>query len=351
MYRFIIPTAVLALFAVDGLNTDYTAERTLRIVSETTATVETTDFSFIRDGEPQDFGGRGFGGGGSELNREIVQLDTVMAHEDGVPTKVKREFDTVESTTSRAGRDGEMREVDADSPMDGETLILSLDDDGDAVAELESGDDPDEGSMLIGHSLSLALDALLPDEDVDSGDSWEIEKDALLRALGMDVESALFPRRAPEGDGEGRGGRGGGRGGFGGSRGGGSPVAFFTNADWEGKAKYTDSTEEVEGLECVVIELEFEAEGDLPERQFGRDRRESLFGPATTETVLESTYEVTLEGKLYFSLEEKRPVKLELEGEFTLETNREFDRQGSTMSMSTTQEGEYEYTVTVTLED
>jgi len=90
MYRFIIPTAALALFAVDGLTTDYAAERTLRITSETKATVETTDFSFIRDGEPQDFGGRGGGGGGSELNREIVQLDTVMGHEDGKPTKVKR---------------------------------------------------------------------------------------------------------------------------------------------------------------------------------------------------------------------------------------------------------------------
>ena len=196
MHRFIIPTAALTLFAVDGLSTDYSAERTMRIVSETEASVETTDFSFIRDGEEQDFGGRG-GGGGSEMSREIVQLDTVMAHEDGSPTKVKRSFDTVESTSSRAGREGEMQETDADSPMDGETLILSLDDDGDVVAELESGDDPDEGSMLEGHSLTLALDALLPDEDVDAGDSWEIEKDALLRALSMDVESALFPRRAP----------------------------------------------------------------------------------------------------------------------------------------------------------
>lgn len=351
MHRFIIPTAALTLFAVDGLSTDYTAERTLRIVSETQASVETTDFSFERDGEPQDSGGRGFGGGGSELSREIVQLDTVMAHEDGQPTKVKREFDTVESTTSRGGRDGETRETEADSPMDGETLILSLDDEGDVVAELESGDDPDEGSMLIGHSLTLALDALLPEDDVDSGDSWEIDKDALLRALSMDVESALFPRRAPEGGGEGRGGRGGGRGGFGGGRGGGSPVAFFNDADWEGKGTYTGSTEEIEGLECAVIELEFEAEGDLPERQFGRAPREFFFGYGSSSTVLESTYEVTLEGKLYFSLEEKRPVKLELEGEFTLETDREFERQGSTMSMSTTQEGEYEYTVTVTLED
>lgn len=347
MHRFIIPTAALTLFAVDGLTTDYAAERTLRIVAETQASVETTDFSFERDGEPQDSGGRGFGGGGSELSREIVQLDTVLAHADGEPIKVKREFDTVESTTSRGGRDGETRETEADSPMDGETLILSLDDDGDVVAALESGDDPDEGSMLEGHSLTLALDALLPDGDVDSGDSWEIDKDALLRALAMDVERALFPRAAPEGGGEGRGGRGG----FGGGRGGGSPVAFFNDADWEGKGTYTGSTEEIEGLECAVIELEFEAEGDLPERQFGRTPRESFFGPAGTWSVLESTYEVTLEGKLYFSLEEKRPVKLELEGEFTLETNREFDRGGSTMSMSTTREGEYEYTVTVTLED
>ena len=351
MHRFIIPTAALALFAADGLTTNYSAERTLRISSETKAAVETTDFSFIRDGEPQDFGGRGGGAGGSELSREIVQLDTVMAHADGAPTKVKRSFDTVESTSSRAGRDGEMQEVDADSPMDGETLILSLDDDGDVVAALESGDDPDEGSMLIGHSLTLALDALLPGEDVDSGESWELDKDALLRALSMDVESAIFPRRAPEGGGEGRGERGGGRGGFGGGRGGGSPVAFFKDADWEGKASYSGSTEEVEGLECAVIELEFEAEGDLPERQFGRDRREFSFGPESLASVLESTYEVKLEGKLYFSLEEQRPVKLELEGEFTLETNREFDRQGSSMSMETTQEGEYEYTVTVTLED
>lgn len=339
-----IPTFVgLAALAAHDLSTDYTADRTLQVAVETEVAVETTHFAMERNGEPVEgrFGG---GGGGSEMSRSVVHTDQVLAHEDGVPTRVRRVFEEVSSTMSVEERDGS-RDFDSESPLDGETLILTLDEDGDVVAELEQGA-PDRLGALKGHSLRLALDALLPPDEVDEGDSWEPSGDDLLRAMLLDVEQALFPTPVREEGGEGGRGRGFRRGGRQGS-----PLSFFKLAEWDTEAELTDQTTRVAGLECVVIELQFEAEGDLPERTFGRDpeRFASLSGASVT--AIESTFEVELEGKLFVSLESKRPVKLEIEGEFTLDSNTEFSSGDMTMSIERTQEGTIEHSITVTEED
>lgn len=319
MNRALIPALASAAALTAGeLSTDYSRERTLKVVSETTTSVETTSMSMTRDGEPVDVGGRG--GGTVESTRKVVCLDTVLAHEDGRPTKVKRVFDEVEgSVLFGSGEDA--REIDRESPLDGETLILTIDDEGDVIAEMEEGE-PDDSAVLQGHSITLALDALLPEGDVEVGDSWEPEGEDLITALGMHVE--LFPRSESEDEDSGDGRRGRFR------SGGGSTTSFFRDAEWDCKATLTDRKEDVDGVECVVIELEFEADGDLPEG--------------------ESTYEVQLEGELLFSVAERRPARLEIEGELTLETEREFDRGDVSMTMERTQEGRFEHVVTVTQE-
>src|SRR5439155_24572693 len=47
--------------------------------------------------------------------------------------------------------------------------------------------------LLDGHRPDLSLDALLPRGTVESTATWAIDSDALLRALGLDVEPLLFP--------------------------------------------------------------------------------------------------------------------------------------------------------------
>lgn len=340
----LLTPALLLLPQGNEIKTDYPAERTLKIVAETVTELETTNFSFERDGEPlgDRFGG---GGGGSSTERVVEYTDTVLESEDGRATKVSRAFDDVEMTGSM-GEGERARDFDRESPLVGETLILSADGE-DVAAELDGGE-PENPDVLKGHHLGLPLDGLLPEGEVEAGDTWEPEKDALLQALLMDIEGSLFPRPSFEDGGE-RGGReGGGRGGRSG-RGGGSSTGFMMMAEWDIEAELLEATEDIDGIECVVIELECSADGDLPERNFGRGGRDRFLSPVATESLRtqDNTYEVELEGKLYFSLEEKRPVKMELEGEFTLETGFEREREGSVMSMERTQEGEIEYTITI----
>ena len=331
----------LALAQGVELKTDYSAERSLLVRCETVTDLETTDFSMERDGEP--FEGRGGGGGGSTSSeRVVVYVDTVRANEEGAPTQVARAFDEIELTGS-AGFGERSFDFDREGPLEGETLILTLDD-GDVVAEIDGGE-PDDPAVLEGHSLTLPLDGLLPDEEVQPGDSWNPAPAGLAQAILVDVEGALFPPE-PRGEGGERGGRGGFRGGRG------SRTGFLKDAQWEVEATLAQGTEDVDGIECVVIELECEAEGDLPEPRFGRGRRERAFGPALLpalpgERATDNVFEVSLEGRMWFSVVEKRPVQLELEGAMTLETHFEGEFNGSTFSRSSTQEGEIEITVKI----
>ena len=121
-------------------------------------------------------------------------------------------------------------------------------------------------------------------------------------------------------------------------------------AEWETEATLASGTEDLDGIECHVIELTFEAEGDMEEPQFGgrgRDRDFVLGPDGALWALVETTYEVELEGSLYFSVEDARPVKIELEGELTIEMDMERGRDDFTMRIQRTQEGEIEHTVTI----
>ncbi|MCZ6597697.1 MAG: hypothetical protein O7B99_08675 [Planctomycetota bacterium] len=336
-----------AFLSVAGvsLSTDYTSERTLRIECETVFEMETTAFEMERDGEVID---RPFGGGNASKEvRRVAYVDQVTAHADGEPTAVRRAFEEVDATnTSEFGE--ESNESDAEGPLAGVTLELSLED-GEIVVEVVEGEEPDEDAALEGHGLTLALDALLPPGDVGEDASWDLEQDAILRALGLDLEDALFPRVEREEE-ERPEGRRGGRGGFRGGRGGGSTARQIVQLEWEGTATLAEESGEWEGRTCAIVDLEIEASGELPEPEFGgRGGRGFSFEPASS-TVVENTFSVKLEGQLYFSVEDGMPLGLELEGTMTNERTTNRERGESTIRTSTTREGTYTYRVVVTVE-
>jgi len=350
MYRLIVPALAGAILLPSAaLKTDYGKKRSLRIETESTVSLDTVDFSMERDGEPMERRG-GMGGGGSEVAHKVVQIANYLEAEDGAPQKVTLQFDTLGMDTSTM-RGEEMMEDSRESPMEGVTLELSLDDEGETVAKVIDGDEPDESSMLEGHAMTLALDALLPEGDVEVGGSWDLDAETVSAAFGFAMTNKLFPRpeRQARGDGEGRGGgrRGGGR--FGGGGGAGPILAA---AEWEGKATLAEEEYDHEGMACVLIELEIEASGDTPQRERGEggggggDRG----GRGGGESTVESTYEITLEGRLLFSVEEGRPVLLEITGDIATDMNSERSWGESTMVMSQSREGKVAYTVTLTEE-
>ena len=62
----------------------------------------------------------------------------------------------------------------------------------------------------------------------------------------------------------------------------------------------------------------------------------------------DNSFEFELEGKLYFSVADNRPVHLELEGKLATESVREMNRREMSMVISTAQEGTFAYNVDIT---
>jgi len=130
---------------------------------------------------------------------------------------------------------------------------------------------------------------------------------------------------------------------------GGQGSSFMNSAEWEGTATLLDEVEEHDGHECLVIELDLMAEGEIeiPERG-GRGGGESLQLSGLVERINESTYEVELTGRLLFAQDLALPVLLELEGELATDSTIEREgRGGGVMTIYTRREGTLEHTVSI----
>jgi hypothetical protein len=309
--------ALLVLAGGAPLGTDYSKDRAIKVEYEYQEALEQTEFSMERDGQPVE-GRGGAGGFKSDVSWNVVQLDEVQTHEGKKPTKVKRSFEKVGGERKMTMGENDTT-TPLESPFEGATLQISGEGDEVKVEFLE-GKKPDHEGALVGHRMELALDALLPDKDVDKDSHWDLDSAQIKRALGLDLRKALFPPPpAPENTGGGGGG-GGRRGGMRGGRGGGIPA----DAEWTGKAKLVSLDEDMDGVKCAKIEIEIGAHGDLPEQPMGGGGRGRMLEPESAPFVA-NTYSVEAKGEFFFAIEGKRPVKLDLEG--TLELVRDSERQ------------------------
>jgi len=307
---------LLALAGAATLGTDYSKERALKVDYQYEESLEQTEFSMERDGQPVDRPGGGFK---SESSWSIVQLDEVQAHEGQKPTKVKRSFEKVGGERTRTMGENETT-TPLESPFEGATLQISGEGE-DVKVEFLEGQKPDHEGALAGHRMELALDALLPDKAVEKDAYWDLDSAQIKRALGLDLRKALYPPPpAPENAG-GAGGGGGRRGGAGrGGRGGGIPA----DAEWTGKAKLVSLDEDVDGVKCAKIEIEIGTHGDLPEQPAGGGGRGRMLEPEAAP-LFANSYSAEAKGEFYFAIDGKRPVKLDLEG--TIEIVSDTERQ------------------------
>jgi len=342
------------LAAGQGLATDYTRERTLRVEATTEIDLESTMEMLIDGQPPEDRGGRGGpGGGSSTLIRKAAWLDQVLERKDGQPLRLKRSYETLKDESESAF--GEFSRTDEhDSPLAGLVVEFSRDEDGEVQAEVVEGSAPDDDSLLEGHQLTLGLDALLPEGDAAQGDAWELDHDSIRRALAASLDPRLFPEVPPDfggGGGERGEGGGGGRRGGRGPRGGG-PARLLPLIEWEGKAVLAEASVDHEGESCARIHLELEGRGELPDAPaFGgggpRRGRRFDFAPELPAFLLAGEIEAHLEGDLFVSLDKHMPVALELDGRLSSESSSERERDGSTFSMHSTQTGRLSVVVAV----
>jgi len=355
--RSLLLISVLTAALLDGVQpaTSYVGEREFVTESECTLEMTQVAFEIVRDGEPMDIPDRG--GSGSSETRTVTTRDTIQSvDKEGAPAEQLRAFESVELFSTMSMGDQEM-DNEREGRLHEVTLALKVED-GEVSCEVEDGVEPDEEEALEGHTLGLGIDAALPDEEVQEGDEWELDNDAVRAILGLDVERALFGGRpaTPEGGegGRGRGGRGGRRGPRGSSSGG---FNTLIQAEWEGEATLESAEAELDQVKCCIIALSFEASGEFepPEREWGGGRggrggRAPLLDAASGASLVGVAYEAELEGKLWFSLEENRPLQLEIEGEVSVitETIREWGE--SSIEMYSESEGELELILTVTEE-
>lgn len=329
-----------ALALGQTLATDYERASRLRIDATASFAMETTSMSMERDGEPVE--SRGGGGASTKETRHLVLLDEYQEKKDGAPVHVRRTFETIDSEGTIEFGERSM-DIEHETPLEGVALDITVAEDGEISVEVADGSVSDD-ELLEGHLPGLALDALLPAEEVEQGDSWELESDAIVRALGFDVEPVLFRRpEAPEE--EPSEGRRGGRGGFG-RGGGGSPAQYFRSGEWQGKATLDSLTEEHEGMTCAAILLELECEGELPETDSGGREREFAAAPALQPAV-ENSFEIKVEGRILYSLADQRPILLELEGKVSTDSRRERSSERGSFVISSTQEGTFTLSVQV----
>jgi hypothetical protein len=333
--KLAVLSTVVVLASAITLVTDYKKERRFRVEHEVRSKLELAEFDMEVDGERQD---------GGEMPTQkmdslwhLVQSDEVVAADDGHPTHVRRHYETAEGRhVSTAGTDETTDEQE--SPFEGLNLDLTLDGE-DVRVEIVDGEAPDHDGALDGHRLDLCLDGLLPKTKVEKGDSWELDNESIRRALGLDLRSALFPMKRdaapPEEGGERRGRRG--RSGM--SRR--SEREALSHNEWSGTATLVSLAEDVGGTECAKIKLELKSNGSSPEPEPGEGRRARMptLGSEST-SLLENTYSFELEGDLFFAVEARYPVQMELQGKVEFDSNREMTRSERTVRIHTRTAGE-----------
>ncbi|MEX1023639.1 MAG: hypothetical protein WD226_01060 [Planctomycetota bacterium] len=320
----------------DRLATEYAQNRSVRVVVSTSLDMETVESEMLVNGEPVE--GRGGRERSSDETRTIEYVDEWLAVEDGELREVRRSFETLAARGVARFGDNE-RDIERDAPLADVTLMLAVTESGLSV-EVVEGDAPDQA--LQGQRPELSLDALLPDGEVALNEVWNLEAEAIARALGLDLEATLFPEpeREPEDEG-GRRGRG--------VRGARSPFRPFHELDWSGTATL-HAAEEHAGQRCARIALEIRGEGELTPPERG-GRRGGRAVDLATEARLATEFEVVLEGTLWFAVERGLPVELTLAGSVTSDQHTEFTRGDMTRTMIVLEEGEFTHSVQVTLQD
>jgi hypothetical protein len=344
--RTLFLCASIACGAV-SLATKYSPDHKLRCDVTMNVKTEST-MKRERDGQPVE--GRGGGESSAELTMREVHVDQIVEVKDGKPSKVKRTFETVSGKGEFSFGDNS-HEFNMESPLENVTLEISQSKDGKPEVSVADGKKPDEPAALESHRPELFLDALLPDGDVDAKASWDLDSDAVKRALRVDVAHALYARpAADEGDSGGGGGgrRRGGRGPGGGMMGG--ETRLFHDADFKGRARLVSTDEEVDGVKCAKIEIKLDASGEMaaPDRGAGGQRRRMPMSASETEASLANHYDIHLEGDLLVSMKDHRPVSLALEGSVKTDINNEFEgRDGVKMRSSGKSDSKITYKVKV----
>ncbi len=132
--------------------------------------------------------------GAGENTERVVSITLVKQAEDGVPTRVRRYWESIEREDSREEAD-EWK----GSPLEERALLLSVDED-EVVAEIDDDGATIDDEFLAHHQLEFACDALLPKGEVSVGETWKLDDAQTAIVLGFARGPEIFGSEDEEGD-------------------------------------------------------------------------------------------------------------------------------------------------------
>lgn len=258
--------------------------------SESSSLEMTLDEAFFTvNGErvPMDPGMTGFSDRGEE--REIRFHDTLLEVSDGRPARVRRTFEHLRRTTEQGGEPHEEVGV-----LEDRSIVIVADDDGEDGVELESGEAV-EGPFLERHRVAWSGECLLPSGEVKIGDTWRPEGDELRRFAGVATGPRLFEGLED-----------------------GQDEAFDERMEEASDVSATvelTGFEERDGLRCAVLTFSVTVEADVDESEDPTAEPDEEIEDFSAGTRMELEFR----GKLWFAVDEGRPVALEQTAEGTME--------------------------------
>ncbi len=275
------------------------------------------------------------------LERVVVR-DEIVEVEDGRPTDFRREY--VELLQESTRSDGE-NEVDSTSGCDLEGITVRfLWDDADEAfyAELDDDSDDVEDDTLEWLRADMDLYGMLPEGDVEEGDSWDIDAEPYLPLMwpggivdyydDEEVGYDAFEQKLNR--------------------------ALVENLEGEGTVTY-EGTRDEDGVLVAVLALELSVESSVElEREielveFDEDGRVGRPNGArdSIDVTVEVTIEREIEGELLWDLEagHLHSARFEADGEWERTESRTVEHEGTEyeLAQTLTFAGNVEYTVAV----
>lgn len=119
-------------------------------------------------------------------DEEIVFVDSYLKVDDSSPVQISRSYESMSSVGTQDGTDpsGEpiSEEENKSSELEGQTVMFSWDDEEEEWSMAFAEDSEGDEELLEGLEAEVFFLGLLPESEVDEGDTWEIEPRAFLEA-------------------------------------------------------------------------------------------------------------------------------------------------------------------------
>ena len=206
-------------------------------------------------------------------------------------------------------------------------MLLTLEDD-EVVASIDDEGADLEEKVLQYHRMRVPYDELLPKEEVNVGDSWELKGDSVAIALGIFQTPSLYEEDDGEVD----------------------PFSeMLRNSPGKSIEVTLESFKEHEGAKCAVLQFSAEVAAET----------EDAAGMFAEDDDIEGSMEITMrfEGELLFNVEAKQFVSLhqEIEGEMLMQMDLVEEGEGMELqfeiNIEMTMSGEIEESWTVSAND